>query len=81
MMNAKLKYEKKMKNIPKTNKHKKQPERKHVQGKQSKFVQQYGDRIQSIRNTDANIRKNKMEMQEKAEENTKPRRRNRLKTK
>ena len=81
MMNAKLKYEKKMKNIPKTNKHKKQPERKHIQGKQSKFVQQYGDRIQSIRNTDANIRKNKMEMQEKTEENNRPRRRNRLKTK
>lgn len=81
MMNAKLKYEKKMKNIPKTNKHKKQPERKHIQGKQSKFVRQYGDRIQSIRNTDANIRKNKMKMEEKTEENNRPRRRNRLRTK
>ncbi len=81
MMNAKLKYEKKMKNIPKTNKHKKQPEKKHIQGKQSKFVQQYGDRIQSIKNTDVNIRRNKMRMQEQSEKAVRTRRRNRLKNK
>ncbi len=79
MMNAKLKFEKKMNHIPKTKKHVKLPDKKHMQGKQSKFVQQYGDRIQSIKNTDENIKRNKLKLENQQKQENRPRRRNRLK--
>jgi hypothetical protein len=42
---------------------------KHIRGKKSKFFELYGDRVKSIRNTDANIKRNKLKAE--IEENNK----------
>lgn len=56
MLKAKLSYEKKMKHIPKQTKNKekeKNNSQKKEKGKQSKFISLYGERVKSIRSTDA----------------------------
>ena len=64
MMNAKLKYEKKINKLPKVKKHEKAVKsRRHFRGKQSKFIELYGERIESIRNTEENIKRNKLKME------------------
>ena len=61
MMNAKLKYDKKIKKLPRIKKHEKVKEnKKHLQGKHSKFLELYGDRVRSIKDTDENIKRNKL---------------------
>ena len=81
MLNAKLKYEKKFSNIPKIKrkKHEKPVDKKHMQGKQSKFIKQYGNRVESIKNTEANIQRNKLKMEMREKEGKRQRRRNRHK--
>lgn len=83
MMNAKLKYEKKINKLPKIKKHEKVPNnRKHMQGKQSKFLELYGDRVQSIKNTDENIKRNKLKLElEEKNKNTEVNKRRRTRSK
>lgn len=60
MMNAKLKYEKKLNKIPKKSKYKNKNKNKNVKTKgKSKFYELYGERIQSIQDTDKNIKRNR----------------------
>lgn len=80
MMNAKLKYEKKINKLPRVKKHQKEKEKKsHIQGKQSKFLELYGDRVLSIKNTEENIKRNKLkaEIEEKNKKGNIQKRRNR----
>ena len=70
MMNAKLKYDKKINKLPRINKHEKVKEnKKHLQGRHSKFLELYGDRVKSIKNTDENIKRNKLRI-ERAKKNS-----------
>lgn len=65
MLNAKLRYEKKMNRIPKSKKTKVvDKEEKDDNKRQSKFVQMYGDRIKSIQDTDKTIKENRRIMRE-----------------
>ena len=57
MLKAKNDYEKKINKIKKTNKNKgkKQIKSKHEKPKQSKFFTKYGQRVESIKNTDRTL--------------------------
>ena len=75
MLKAKNDYEKKINKIKKSNKNKKPSKEKNEKGKTSKFVSRYGNRIESIKNTDRikseNMRimkeADKLEAEERAE--------------
>lgn len=71
MLNAKLKYEKKINKLPKTKKEKK-PSKHEIDKtdmrRQSKFTQMYGERIKSIQNTDKTIAENRRKMEQTKEE-------------
>ena len=64
MLKAKLAYEKKLKHIPKA-KTKKEPKAKREKGKQSKFIEMYGERVNSIKNADKQKRERQKQLEKR----------------